>query len=979
MDFENVNINVTRKSFGSRVDKEFQREGVVPIKDRNKSNKYDYAAESAKYNELNKKVETRRLTDVKESRAFNIALQEGYDKVRDVLIKDFMSEIVVESLLVDKEVVYNNIKSIVMLVEEQVDAIGGYNGIKEIAESTGNQLLNNIISACEAVCAKVGKRNLQESNGKATKLDFNLTKDECEEYNYLKQANGSETVVDIVKDKVLKVVKDEQQTNAENKAVMDEIESKIKELETPVNEAMNAIFNKTGIEESSLFNSLLRVHYTQLLETNSSAIFETNDMDDETIDAFEDEEFKMSEIELLGNDGEGEDLMDDDSEDEIVEEASIQKKARKYKDEKLARKIVKKEEEIARVKARLAMEKDEDYKADMKEDIQMLQQELKVLKNEYLHRDRQSKIKTDFYAKEAGEIIDIIVNGTVEQLSEALDNFAMEIETEASGCRTKSSAKKCKEAVRNIQNASEEIVEEGLLFNEVNKKINNVLQKSIIKLQNVKSIKKSIENEEKIIKKINEVLESRETELTSDKMKRLAAQTIIWSLHPAITAAIFKFYPNKSPKWLLNLFKDCSERYVRLAKERLSKLEGKGEDVKSEGSNDKAYESMKPTVSDIFTLMESRCDGKKKVKEETEKPEVAPSVNNEPVKEEIDKLLDEEIILCPICDEEDCICDTITENLSMSEFKSRMKTFFEKLLSRSITKRDFAQVRVNLKEILRVTDNVKDIEVLEADAKLAIKQLEKAKTYYPDAKDKLDDQINWINTEYKDMLTTTRERLEKKQVIESFVDRLDNSCDILSNVIETHEVALNGVLESMTHEIDDKIRLIPYLQPNDCNLSNLEFAYKSKLVCESLKEGAMYIVNENDSMVVERAIKLNLDSINESISIIKDIEKLSYKTKILESCKQYLEKVKTVLDKGIVPNENVTESTALFNSVEDVDRIFNQVKEYTLIESTNKDLMELVMAETIVEYTIMETFNTLNLVKYDKDSVRQMARKNISR
>ena len=37
------------------------------------------------------------------------------------------------------------------------------------------------------------------------------------------------------------------------------------------------------------------------------------------------------------------------------------------------------------------------------------------------------------------------------------------------------------------------------------------------------------------------------------------------------------------------------------------------------------------------------------------------------------------------------------------------------------------------------------------------------------------------------------------------------------------------------------------------------------------------------------------------------------------------------------------------------------------------------MAEAIVEYTILETMNTLRLVDYTKDSVRQMARKNISK
>jgi hypothetical protein len=75
----------------------------------------------------------------------------------------------------------------------------------------------------------------------------------------------------------------------------------------------------------------------------------------------------------------------------------------------------------------------------------------------------------------------------------------------------------------------------------------------------------------------------------------------------------------------------------------------------------------------------------------------------------------------------------------------------------------------------------------------------------------------------------------------------------------------------------------------------------------------------------------------------------------------------------------IIESSSVFKSPEDVANIFEQVREYYVIESTDKELMELVMAETIVDYTILETFNTLNLIKFTKDSVRQMCRKNISK
>ena len=131
---------------------------------------------------------------------------------------------------------------------------------------------------------------------------------------------------------------------------------------------------------------------------------------------------------------------------------------------------------------------------------------------------------------------------------------------------------------------------------------------------------------------------------------------------------------------------------------------------------------------------------------------------------------------------------------------------------------------------------------------------------------------------------------------------------------------------------------------------------------------------------LKRAIELNVSSINETLDVIKDREDMQYKTKILNMGKKYLGKVSEVLENksGDLSNE-VYESTNVFATPEDVEKIFEQSREYYVIESTNKDLMELVMAEAIVEYTILETFNTLNLIKYTKDSVRQMSRKNISK
>ena len=203
--FDNANTNVTRKSFGSKVDKTFQREGVIPVKDRKKEGR-DLVAESAKYKELNKKVDDRRMQEAKNARAFDEILFEGRKALQDELIKDFLCEICIESLLVDKPIVENNLKSITTLIEEKVDMIGGFAGVKRIAKDSNNKLLENVVSICEATCKKVGERNLREAKGNASLLDMHLNKIEMEEFGNRKKEIGSETIINHIKDKVYNVV-----------------------------------------------------------------------------------------------------------------------------------------------------------------------------------------------------------------------------------------------------------------------------------------------------------------------------------------------------------------------------------------------------------------------------------------------------------------------------------------------------------------------------------------------------------------------------------------------------------------------------------------------------------------------------------------------------------------------------------------------------------------------------------------------------
>lgn len=785
--FDKANTEVTRKSFGSKVDKTFQREGVIPVKERKKDVR-DYAAESAKYKELNDKVNKTRLEELKNARAYEIKLQEGYETLKDELIKDFLADICIESLLVDKEVVNENLKNIVSIINEQVDNIGGFEGFKSIAENTQNPILMNMVKICESTCKRIGERNLRESNCDANGVDFRLSKIDMDEFDHKKKAMGAETIVNHIKDKVFQVVQDEQKINAERQEVMSEIETKIQELEAPMEEAMSFIFESTGVEESTLFNSLMVSQYKQLLESNSSAIFESFDyLAEEKEEDFEDHEFAMSEIEI-DDDG---DFDLDDIKDQFMEEC------------------------------------------------------FNLIKNSF---DMES--------------LEDVTNEVYEKINESVQDI-----------RTKKAAKIFKQKIRN-------------------------LQESIETLQGIKPTPK------KLTKKVEEpVKESRI--MSAADMRALVESRLVET-------------------------KDVTAN-GDLSKDEMKEPKGK--------------------------KVEEGCGGKSKCKED--------------------------LIVCPDCGKAECTCKAVKESDDITEestmFVSKVRNLFEEKHLKKVAGRDFDKVRVNLTELVKSADcNAANCDLLLNEIPTAVNELERAKAKHPESREAINKHIKWVNTEYKKMLEDKKKYLQKGKVVESFMDKLDDICESLANVIESHEVAYNNVLESLNFEVNGNDVLVPFLQTKDVNLSNLEFAYKTKMVCESLRDGIKTAKYDNDVNVLNRAVELNINSIEETMDVIKDNEQMKYKSKILNAGKTYLNKVKSVLE-SMNLEVTVEESTSVFSSTEDVDKIFSSVREYYEIESTDSQLMEMVMAEAIVKYTIMETFNTLNIIKYDKDKVRQIARKNISK
>lgn len=746
--FDNANNKVTRKSFGSKVDKEFKREGVIPVKDRSNKDADKLTESATKYAELNKKVNDRRMQDYKNSKAFDMGIQEGYKLLKDDLMKDFVAEICIESLLVDEEVVNENFKNIVDMVDIQVDDIGGFEGVKRIAESTRNPILLNMVSICEATAKKVGERNIKEGKQDKNNLNFGLNKLELEEFDYRKKDMGSEAIINNIKDKVFQVVQDEQKLNADKQMVMTDIQNKVSELEAPVEEAMKFIFEKPGIEEDTLFSSMMRYRYKGLLESNSSAIFESFDYKDSLETLFEDSEFEMDDISL--------DELDPDDEKEIE----------------------------------------------------------------------------DMFIDECQKLLDV----EDEDYETALENFYNIVLEGSQNIKSYTQAKHFNHVVRLIQEELE-YMEEKYVHN---------IQKHARKISN-KKLDKSIAKWEK------------EIEDTRNKIKN-----------------------EKDPV--------CLDDY----REDLRILQAELKALKAEKSHrGKQLKIAKQANPYMKSTMETAEDVKKRLNDlveetdsiESDMKEMNKTVDDglKAVKDGKGKKVSEEVILCPKCGKEECSCKVAKES-------------------------------------------------------------------------------------------------NEEDLLETYIEKLEEIAESMNIIVEAHEEARTNVTESLTREIKDQITLVPYLQTKDVNLNNLEFIYKTRIVCETLKNNLRYVESTQEAATLKRAVDLNIQSINETLEVIKDREDMQYKVKMLKAGERYLNKI----NERLIYNsedyvESVVETSSVFNSPEDVEKIFENVREYYVIESTDNDLMEMVMAEAIVEYTILETFNTLNLIKYTKDSVRQIARKNISK
>lgn len=192
------------------------------------------------------------------------------------VFKDIVFETFSKALVLDESFVLEHSSELKALTDKFIDDEGGMKLLENTINNTNSHLLKMINNTCNDIANSAVKRIMLESKDvkEIDQLDFNMNTEEEEKLDYAKGQLDVEKISDLVKNKVLSVVKDEKENQAKHDEIVSEIENELSEDESVVDddsikEAMAKIVtNNTIVNESSLFNAMLHDAYEQILAEN---------------------------------------------------------------------------------------------------------------------------------------------------------------------------------------------------------------------------------------------------------------------------------------------------------------------------------------------------------------------------------------------------------------------------------------------------------------------------------------------------------------------------------------------------------------------------------------------------------------------------------------------------------------------------------------------------------------------------------------
>lgn len=254
----------------------------------------------------------------------------------EVIFKDIISNIYLESLYLDDDFKNTQKDGLVAFVYEYVDENGGYSILKNALNSNPTPLLNKIKAVCEGCSRTSAQRKVQGlkeacNNGNSAseimegQHKFEMNDDEIKDYLSKRDNLSQDEIAEFVKAKVLDVIKDEKQRQVKEEEFEEKLNQEIDSLNIEddekkekakqvAKEGFNMKYNKNKYVDMTLFEAIQCATMKEAI--NAAHIVQCNDINDEgelgqtDDDEHEDHQLPEDDDDILG-------------EDDIIKENSI--------------------------------------------------------------------------------------------------------------------------------------------------------------------------------------------------------------------------------------------------------------------------------------------------------------------------------------------------------------------------------------------------------------------------------------------------------------------------------------------------------------------------------------------------------------------------------------------------------------------------------------------------------------------------------
>lgn len=164
-----------------------------------------------------------------------------YREMPEIILREYFTTLVAESLIWDEEAILENMASIRYGCHKYVATLGGLAAVKEAAIKNKSTYLNHVYDVCMEAGKKIAKKKTEKlkkeinaDNVKNQQIDFSIETADQDDINKRIKDLDVDNLSEMVKDKVLQVVKDENESQKQDDVFVQDLKASVQALDGKV-------------------------------------------------------------------------------------------------------------------------------------------------------------------------------------------------------------------------------------------------------------------------------------------------------------------------------------------------------------------------------------------------------------------------------------------------------------------------------------------------------------------------------------------------------------------------------------------------------------------------------------------------------------------------------------------------------------------------------------------------------------------------